>query len=278
MSIVRLILILIMTIAIEDLVMAGVRPEFDGPAYASQVSNQIRARRRSLRTAMRDQSISSDQKVINGAMDQYLLLAETLLNRGDRIKGMLGSRMVTQGVAMLDGFASIELLLRPYGEGRLEPRKAEQVRSDLLRFTQAVRAGLSRIPLRGSVDLDAIMAELLGPLRSACELVSKQEAPAGWWRMDDRIQSSEGDALADAELDEIEIDQDLRSEIEQLGPRASSYSSDRVGHQGQIHEMDQWSSTTSHRIGTGFGDEIRASRASRFEPRPESYSGHGCSD
>ncbi|MBG81362.1 MAG: hypothetical protein CMJ39_11735 [Phycisphaerae bacterium] len=218
MSIVRLILILIMTIAIEDLVMAGVRPEFDGPAYASQVSNQIRARRRSLRTAMRDQSISSDQKVINGAMDQYLLLAETLLNRGDRIKGMLGSRMVTQGVAMLDGFASIELLLRPYGEGRLEPRKAEQVRSNLLRFTQAVRAGLSRIPLRGSVDLDAIMAELLGPLRSACELVSKQEAPAGWWRTDDRIQSSEGDSLADAELDEIEIDQDLRSEIEQLGP------------------------------------------------------------
>ncbi|MCH2134050.1 MAG: hypothetical protein MK116_09910 [Phycisphaerales bacterium] len=194
------------------------RPVIDDPTYAGQVSDQLRARRREARRAARrtDAAQTEAQKTVSAAMDQYLMLAETLLNRGDRIRGAMGSRMVIMGTTMLEGQPVIETILRPFSDESLPASDAARVRQDLVAFTQGVRAGLSTVPVSASGDLDAIMIGLLTPLRQACETTTGRSVPHGWWR-DPAGETVVSTVTADLhDVTTLDLDEELLAELESV--------------------------------------------------------------
>lgn len=199
---------------------AAQRPVVKAPTHATEISRQLAAerlsdRRQSKRSAV---SRSNDEQLLDDVWDRYVMLAEALLNRGDRMGGDTGARMVICATTMLNEQDEIEGVLRALKSQQLSDSDAVAVRADLVRFSQGIRAGLSRIPITPTPSPELIVIELMDPLRTACERVSDRRSPAGWWPRQEVVTRPlfEAGAGLDVALDELDLKEPLQTRLEFL--------------------------------------------------------------
>ncbi|MEE2907026.1 MAG: hypothetical protein VX527_04255 [Planctomycetota bacterium] len=211
---------------------AAIRPVVNAPTYAMETSRQLAAERLSARRESRGNTVSRSEveRLLDDVWNRYRMLAETLLNRGDRIGGDTGSRMVICATTMLNGQDEIENVLRVLTTNQLSDLDAVAVRADLVRFTQGIQAGLSRVPMTATSSPELIVIELMEPLRTACERASDRQAPTGWWPKQQVVtrplfKAGEGVAAA---LDELDLKEALRTALESM-PAEHRLRTDMIG-------------------------------------------------
>lgn len=199
---------------------AALRPIVKAPTYATEISRQLAVERLSDRRQSKRSAVirSNDERLLDDVWDRYVMLAEALLNRGDRMGGDTGSRMVICATTMLNEQDEIEGVLRALKSQQLSDSDAVAVRADLVRFSQGIRAGLSRIPITPTPSPELIVVELIDPLRTACERASGRQAPTGWWSRKQTATRpySEPEVGLNIEMDQLDIDELLRSRLEAM--------------------------------------------------------------
>ena len=207
---------------------AADRPEAEGGSHARDASQQLAALRRDSRQSP---SAGSDEpsnaQIVRRAMDRYRMLAEAMLNRGDRIGGDTGARLIIYSTHMLLKQDAVERLLHAFSDGSLSPNRSASVQAELVRFTRGVQAGLSRVPMTETPSPERVAMELLQPLRMACEEASSRQAVSGWWQpvADSNAPLDSSEAELEEAFQEIEIDEVLRVTIESLPSESRLYRS-----------------------------------------------------
>lgn len=199
------------------------RPEVASPSFVESISGDVSSQRRELRRASRSsKDRNPDKRVLDAALEQYLVLTETLFKRARRIEGPTGSRLLLAAMTLLEGLPDMGDLFEPFAEGELPESKAAEIRSKLIGFTRTVRAGLARLPNSPVEHPEEVLVSMLTPLAQACREATGVDLPDGWWVSNDDLRptSSDTPVAASVSLDDLEMEESLRSEIRLLSDDA----------------------------------------------------------
>lgn len=215
----RIILILVLAL---PLVLAGesvaFRPVAESPSFVESLAQEVSSQRREHRRSSRESKNGHpDRRVLDAAMEQYLVLIETLCNRARRIEGPTGSRLLLAAVTLREGLPHIRNLFEDFAKGECPEPKASQIRSRLVGFTRTVRAGLSRIPNSSVEHPEKMLVSMLEPLKEACQEMAGIEVAQGWWA-DGRKASIESSTATNVSksLEGLVLENELVSELESL--------------------------------------------------------------
>ena len=195
------------------------RPESGGVSYAEQIGMELSQQRRSVGSVSQQ---DRNTRLISEVLDRYRMLVEALLNRGARLQGDTGARMIVYATRMMDAEPSIVHMLDAFASNELSDQNEASVRTELVRFKQGIRAGLARIPTRHVPNPEHAVMDLMQPLRSACEIASSQAGESGWWPEATRPRQGSYSKQRDLESAflEIEVDESLRALLAEM-PRDS---------------------------------------------------------
>ena len=197
------------------------RPLVESPNFVETLCRDVSMERRERRKAGRaGVDRHPDRRVLDSAMEQYLVLIEALGKRGRRIEGSTGSRFLLAAVTLRD--CEIENLFAEFADGQLPESTSSEIRpAD--RIHPSVRAGLSRLPNSASDDPEPVIVSILDPLNRASELASGVKTPSGWWDSDSdaALRASSQSSSASQSISDLDIDDELRSELRSLPERSS---------------------------------------------------------
>ena len=200
------------------------RPLVESPNFVETLCRDVSMERRERRKAGRaGVDRHPDRRVLDSAMEQYLVLIEALGKRGRRIEGSTGSRFLLAAVTLHEGLPEIENLFAEFADGQLPESTSSEIRPLLIEFTRSVRAGLSRLPNSASDDPEPVIVSILDPLNRASELASGVKTPSGWWDSDSdaALRASSQSSSASQSISDLDIDDELRSELRSLPERSS---------------------------------------------------------
>ena len=200
------------------------RPLVESPNFVETLCRDVSMERRERRKAGRaGVDRHPDRRVLDSAMEQYLVLIEALGKRGRRIEGSTGSRFLLAAVTLHEGLPEIENLFAEFADGQLPESTSSELRPLLIEFTRSVRAGLSRLPNSASDDPEPVIVSILDPLNRASELASGVKTPSGWWDSDSdaALRASSQSSSASQSISNLDIDDELRSELRSLPERSS---------------------------------------------------------
>lgn len=219
-----LIILILLTSSFEDV--HAQRPKIESPSFMESMATELSTKRRELRRMNRSgDGRQGDASIVNSALEQYVVLVEALCNRARRVDGFFGSRMMLAAVTLLEGMPAIESLLEESMRDSASGARTEEIRSLLVKFTQAVRANLSALPNAPVDEPEKVLVEILEPLQSACEIAADARVPNGWWA--DHISKVEDDSLERSVrsviLDDLEIEDALREEIRMVPVNSRLY-------------------------------------------------------
>ena len=213
-----LIIILILPVVLSGPASAA-RPAVASPSFVESISRDVSTQRRELRRinrASKDQH--PDKRVLDAALEQYLVLIDTLCNRARRIGGPTGSRLLLAAMTLLEGFPDIGILFEEFASGELPESKASGIRLRLVSFTRTVRAGLSRLPNATVDHPEEFLVSMLTPLKEACQEASGVDVPEGWWIVPGSVESNAvtGSMSGSVSMVDLDIDEALVSELRLL--------------------------------------------------------------
>ena len=199
--------------------LSAARPVISSPSFVESFCRDASTQRRESRRANRSASDRlPDRRVLDSALEQYLVLIETLGNRARRVDGATGSRFLLAAVTLREGLPDIEALFSEFAMGRLSESTTSEIRSLLIDFTRSVRAGLSRLPNTSVENPEESLISMLAPLRNASQLAAKTTVPPGWWRFE--VDGNLPDPIVSKpdiqSMEDLQIEDALRSELSAL--------------------------------------------------------------
>ena len=204
--------------------LSAARPVVSSPSFVESFCRDASTQRRESRRANRSASDRlPDRRVLDSALEQYLVLIETLGNRARRVDGATGSRFLLAAVTLREGLPDIEDLFSEFATGRLPESTTSEIRSLLIDFTRSVRAGLSRLPNTSVENPEESLISILAPLSKASQLAAETTVPLGWWRFE--VDGNIPDPIVrkpDLEsLEDLQIEDALRSELSALSAEST---------------------------------------------------------